>query len=90
MKEKDEKVQKNNQIRKILKGICQTNNEVPNEEQTKSAALLMYHTRMGHTGFRKLREMAKHGIIPNHLQHSPTPSLLGLYVWQGHSQPVAT
>ena len=44
MKGKDEKVQKNNQIKKNLKGICQTNNEVPHEEQTKSAELLMYHT----------------------------------------------
>jgi len=74
MKEKEEKVQKNNQVRMKLKGICQTNNEIPMEEQSKSAELLMYHTRMGHIGFRKLREMSKQGIIPSHLQHSPTPA----------------
>jgi len=73
-KEIVEKVQKNNQVRMNLKGICQTDNEIPIEEQSKSAALLMYHTRMGHIGFRKLREMSKKGIIPSHLQHSPTPA----------------
>ena len=74
MKEKDERVRKNNQVRMDLTGIGQTNDGMPDEEQTKSAELLMYHTRMGHIGFGKLREMAKQGTIPSHLQHSPTPA----------------
>ena len=64
LREKVEKVRKNNQVGMNFKGMSQTNNDIPigeqskSAEQFKSAALMMYHTRMGHIGFGKLREMA--------------------------------
>ena len=52
LKKRDERVRKNTQVRMNLKGVSQTNNEILIEEQSesveqsKSAELLMYHTRM--------------------------------------------
>ncbi len=74
MKEEAEKVRRNNNIRLDLTGIGQRNDSKPDVGQAKSAELLMYHIRMGHIGFGKLREMARQGIIPGYLQHCPTPA----------------
>ena len=42
-------------------------------EATLSEELLLYHHRLGHTGFDKLREMARQGVIPTYLAKAPAP-----------------
>ena len=47
------------------------------EQGTKSAShteeLLLYHHHLSHTGFDKLREMARQGVIPTYLAKAPAP-----------------
>jgi len=70
-----------------LQGICQTKSEASIKESSESAELLMYHTRMGHIGFGKLREMSKQGIIPSYLPHVPTPACLACMFGKASRSP---
>ena len=43
---------------------------------TQSEELLQFHIKFGHTGFAKLKAMAKKGIIPKHLADAKTPKCI--------------
>ena len=42
-------------------------------QKSDEALLLHYHNKFGHLSFRKLKVMAKQGVIPSRLEHTMTP-----------------
>ena len=48
--------------------------KIQDKVENNSLQLLHYHHKYGHIPFARLKQMAKQGIIPSHLQHAKIPA----------------